>query len=75
MRGLKKFGPDRLSRFGVYWMETNKQTKQTNKQTNKLYIYRKSSHLVMWPTTGEIREGAAVLCPEKAGSRHFKSVN
>ena len=32
----KKFGPDRFSRFDVYWIQTNKQTnKETNKQTNK----------------------------------------
>ena len=43
----KKFGPDRVSRFDVYWMQTNKQTnrhpdrqakfiyRQTNKQTPK----------------------------------------
>ena len=32
----KKFGPNRFSRFDVYWIQTNKQTpKQTNKQHNK----------------------------------------
>ena len=36
----KKFGPDRFSRFDVYWIQTNK---QTNKQADKpnLYIYRR----------------------------------
>ena len=32
----KKFGPDRFSRFDVYWIQTNK---QTNKQTDKLNLY------------------------------------
>ena len=26
----KKFGPDRFSRFDVYWIQTNKQTDKTN---------------------------------------------
>ena len=35
----KKCGPDRFSRFDVYWIQTNKQTpKQTPKPT--LYIDR-----------------------------------
>ena len=32
----KKFGPDRFSRFDVYWIQTNK---QTNKQTDKPNLY------------------------------------
>ena len=32
----KKFGPDRFSRFDVYWIQTNK---QTNKQTYKPNLY------------------------------------
>ena len=36
----KKFGPDRFSRFDVYWIQTNKQTnKQTNRQTDKPNLY------------------------------------
>ena len=42
-----KFGPDRFSRFDVYWIQTNKQTpKQTNKHPNRQiprqakFIYR-----------------------------------
>ena len=40
----KKFGPDRFSRFDVYWIQTNRQTnkhqdKQTNKQTDKPNLY------------------------------------
>ena len=31
----KKFGPDRFSRFDVYWIQTNK---QTNRQAK--FIYR-----------------------------------
>ena len=41
----KKFGPDRFSRFDVYWIQTNKQTnKQTDKQTDRQakFIYRLS---------------------------------
>jgi len=35
----KKFGPDRFSRFDVYWIQTNKQTdKQTDRQTSQIYI-------------------------------------
>ena len=26
VRSHKKFGPDRFSRFGVYWIQTSKQT-------------------------------------------------
>ena len=26
----KKFGPDRFSRFDVYWIQTNKQTDKSN---------------------------------------------
>ena len=38
----KKFGPDRFSRFDVYWIQTNKQTpKQTNRQAK--FIYRSSA--------------------------------
>ena len=32
----KKFGPDRFSRFDVYWMQTNR---QTNRQTDKPNLY------------------------------------
>ena len=36
----KKFGPDRFSRFDVYWIQTDRQTdKQTNKQTDKPNLY------------------------------------
>ena len=37
----KKFGPDRFSRFDVYWIQTDKQTpRQTNKQTDKPNLYK-----------------------------------
>ena len=32
----KKFGPDRFSRFDVYWIQTDR---QTNKQTDKTNFY------------------------------------
>jgi len=36
----KKFGPDRISRFDVYWIQTDRQTdKQTNRQTDKPNLY------------------------------------
>ena len=36
----KKFGPDRFSRFDVYWIQTNKQSKkQTNKHPDKLNLF------------------------------------
>ena len=36
----KKFGPDRFSRFDVYWIQTNKQTdKQTDRQAKFIYRY------------------------------------
>ena len=40
MMSHKKFGPDRFSRFDVYWIQTDKQTnKQTDKQTDKPNLY------------------------------------
>ena len=46
MRSHKKFGPDRFSRFDVYWIQTNKQTnKQTNRQAK--FIYRQHSSIVL----------------------------
>ena len=33
----KKFGPDRFSRFDVYWIQTNK---QTDRQTDKPNLYK-----------------------------------
>ena len=36
----KKFGPDRFSRFDVYWIQTDKQTDKPN-----LYIDRRSYDL------------------------------
>ena len=36
----KKFGPDRFSRFDVYWIQTNRQTdKQTDKPNSYIDIY------------------------------------
>ena len=40
----KKFGPDRVSRFDVYWIQTNKQTnKQTDRQAKFIYRFITSS--------------------------------
>ena len=36
----KKFGPDRFSRFDVYWIQTNRHPdRQTNRQAKFLYRY------------------------------------
>ena len=35
----KIFGPDRFSRFDVYWIQTDR---QTDKQTSQIYIYIKA---------------------------------
>jgi len=36
----KKFGPDRFSRFDVYWIQTNKQTnRHQDRQTDKPNLY------------------------------------
>ena len=41
----KKFGPDRFSRFDVYWMQTkNKTNKQTDRQAK--FIYRLEKYLL-----------------------------
>jgi len=35
----QKFGPDRFSRFDVYWTQTDRQTdRQTNRQTSQIYM-------------------------------------
>ena len=33
----KKFGPDRFSRFDVYWIQTNKQTDKPNLYIEDIY--------------------------------------
>ena len=44
----KKFGPDRFSRFDVYWIQTNKQTnRQTDKQTDKPNLYIDREHCIL----------------------------
>ena len=49
----KKFGPDRFSRFDVYWIQTNKQTDKPNLyidivETN-LYIMPNPTYLSLLP--------------------------
>ena len=40
MMSHKKFGPDRFSRFDVYWTQTDKQTnRQTDRQAKFIYRY------------------------------------
>ena len=48
----KKFGPDRFSRFDVYWIQTNK---QTNRQTDKPNLYIEELFI-----RGVLREGGGV---------------
>ena len=44
----KKFGPDRFSRFDVYWIQTDKQTnRQTDKQTDKPNLYIEGTAVVI----------------------------
>ena len=41
----KKFGPDRFSRFDVYWIQTDKQTnRQTDRQAK--FIYRCAGFII-----------------------------
>ena len=41
----KKFGPDRFSRFDVYWIQTDRQAdRQTDRQAK--FIYRYSGYLI-----------------------------
>ena len=35
----KKIGPDRFSRFDVYWTQTDKQTDRQDKFIYRLYVY------------------------------------
>ena len=45
---LEKFGPDRFSRFDVYWIQTDRQTdKQTNGQTDKPNLYIDDKHFLI----------------------------
>ena len=53
----KKFGPDRFSRFDVYWIQTNRQTdRQTNRQAK--FIYRLNTFWVKSDVTSD--EGTVV---------------
>ena len=45
----KKCGPDRFSRFDVYWIQTNK---QTDKQTDKPNLYIDLQLLLIKVNTG-----------------------
>ena len=45
VRSHKKFGPNRFSRFDVYWIQTNR---QPNKQTNKPNLYIDGLQLFNW---------------------------
>ena len=43
----KKFGPDRFSRFDVYWIQRNKQTnKQTDRQAKFIYRYIRAKSFI-----------------------------
>ena len=63
----KKFGPDRFSRFDVYWIQTNKQTnRQTDRQTDKPNLYIDLSSLLKLNKTNQIsvKEGRSDLILE-----------
>ena len=46
----KKFGPDRFSRFDVYWIQTDKQTdRQTDRQAKFIYRYARYSWQMAGP--------------------------
>ena len=45
----KKFGPDRFSRFDVYWIQTDKQTnRQTDRQAKFIYRYIVHPTIINW---------------------------
>ena len=56
----KKFGPDRFSRFDVYWIQTNR---QTDRQTDKPNLYIDGEYAKL-PTPG------ACLNPEALTLNH-----
>ena len=43
----KKFGPDRFSRFDVYWIQTNKQTDKPNLYIDKESVRKINSNRMM----------------------------
>ena len=49
----KKFGPDRFSRFDVYWIQTDK---QTNRQTDKPNLYIDKSIILHYLAETDILE-------------------
>ena len=67
----KKFGPDRFSRFDVYWMQTNKQTnrhpdrqakfiyRQTNKHPNRQI--RSQIYILMGGTIGVVSSDLPIV--------------
>ena len=59
MMSHKKFGPDRFSRFDVYWIQTDKQTnRQTDRQAK--FIYRctvRTVHCARCARTRGVGEG------------------
>ena len=56
----KKFGPDRFSRFDVYWIQTDRQTnKQTRRQAKFIYRCNVSNKCVFFSSTWE---ECAILC-------------
>ena len=64
----KKFGPDRFSRFDVYWIQTNKQTnKQTNRQAK--FIYRWYPKFMFGKNSIYFLFQVIVYCLKKEGRR------
>jgi len=57
----KQFGPDRFSRFDVYWIQTNK---QTDRQAKFIYRYVAYSRPNGWTEWAEIFCGHSWVCVE-----------
>ena len=53
----KKFGPDRFSRFDVYWIQTNKQTdRQTDKPNfNNILCYNIKKYFSQHPHFADLK--------------------
>ena len=67
----KKFGPDRFSRFDVYWIQTDR---QTNKQTDKPNLY---IDIQIWEELSNFEKPVfdfSLLYPRKNGLRRKSKV-
>ena len=53
----KKFGPDRFSRFDVYWIQTDRQ--KTNRQAKFIYRLKKPIVKLFWKRKQQYHQGLA----------------